>query len=225
MSSIGTSNGGALTKEGAHALRLAELAAMATTLESYADADWDHSTYCDGWRVRDVVGHMLTGYTTPLLPMVRAVAAKGFNVDRASAVKSAEYGSTHSPTELLDELRRVQRDDVRMGIAKLIPPSEGVVDHVIHHLDITRPLGRPTTTSDAARRAALDRIVTLGGFVRAKPRAKGLRFEATDQEWSWGSGPVVRGPSEDLLLALSGRPTGLAALSGDGLPTLRARLG
>ena len=106
----------------------------------------------------------------------------------------------------------------------MIPASEGVVDHVIHHIDITRPLGRPTTTSPAARRAALDKIVTLGGFVRAKARARGLRFAATDLDWSWGTGPLVSGVAEDLLLALSGRPVGLDALSGDGLPTLRSRL-
>ncbi len=208
----------------AHELRLGELDAIARTLEHYDDADWDHETYCEGWRVRDVVGHMLVGYTTPMGSMLRVVAGARFDVDRASAAESAEYGSAHTPAELLDELRRVQRDNVRMGITKFIPASEGVVDHVIHHIDITRPLGRPTTTSDAARRAALDRIVTLGGFVRAKKRAKGLRFETTDLDWSWGTGPVVRGPAEDLLLALSGRRVGLAALAGDGAATLAARL-
>jgi uncharacterized protein (TIGR03083 family) len=198
---------------------------MITTLAPYSDADWDHDTFCEGWRVRDVVGHMLLGYTTPMGAMLRKVAAARFDVDRASAIGSVDYGSAHSPAELLAELRRVQRDDVRKGISKVIPASDGVVDHVIHHLDITRPLGRPTTTSAAARRAALAHIVTLGGFVRAKARAKGLRFEATDVEWAWGSGPTVRGSAEDLLLALSGRPAGLAALAGDGLTTLRARLG
>jgi hypothetical protein len=47
-----------------HAMRRRELAAMCETLSSYSDADWDHDTYCTGWRVRDVVGHMLAGYTT-----------------------------------------------------------------------------------------------------------------------------------------------------------------
>lgn len=210
---------------GDHAMRLRELGAICETLTTFDDADWDHDTYCDGWRVRDVVGHMLVGYTTPMASMIAKVGAQRFNVDRASAVESAAYGSSHTPAELLDELRRVQRDDVRKGISKMIPASEGVVDHVIHHIDITRPLGRPTTTTPAARLAALDKIVTLGGFVRGKGRAKGLRFVATDLDWSWGSGPVVTGPSEDLLLALSGRAVGLDALSGDGLATLRSRLG
>ena len=208
-----------------HTLRRRELAGLCTTLAQYDDEDWDHETYCDGWRVRDVVGHMLVGYTTPMGSMLVKVASKRFDVDRASAVESVAYGSSHTPTELLEELRRVERDDVRRGISRMIPASEGVVDHVIHHIDITRPLGRSTTTSPEARQVALDKIVTLGGFVRAKGRAKGLRFVATDLDWSWGSGPTVSGPSEDLLLALSGRVVGLGGLSGDGVPALDSRLG
>jgi uncharacterized protein (TIGR03083 family) len=208
----------------AHALRLQELGAICYSLAQFDVADWDHDTYCEGWRVRDVVGHMLVGYTTPMPSMIRKLASKRFNVDRASAVESVAYGSSHTPAQLLDELLRVQRDDVRKGISRVIPAREGVVDHVIHHIDITRPLGRKTSTSPAARFAALDKIVTLGGFVRAKDRAKGLRFVATDLAWHWGEGPLVGGPSEDLLLALSGRPVGLAALTGAGVSTLRDRL-
>ena len=209
----------------AHELRLQELGAICDSLNRFDDADWDHDTYCEGWRVRDVVGHMLLGYTTPMASMLAKIASKGFNVDRASAVESVAYGSGHTPSQLLAELQRVQRDNVRMGITRIIPADEGVVDHVIHHLDITRPLGRLTTTSAEARLAALARIVTLGGFVRAKARAKGLSFAATDAAWRWGVGPEVVGGSEDLLLALSGRPVGLAPLSGDGVALLAARVG
>ena len=197
---------------------------MGQTLAGYSDDDWEHDTYCAGWQVRDVIGHMLTGYTTPMGAMVRKLARYRFDVDRASAIESVALARRHTPAELLAELQRVHADRVRKGISKVIPASESVVDHVIHHIDITRPLGRPTTTAPATRLAALDRIVTLGGFVRAKARAKGLSFEATDLDWSWGQGPRVKGPSEDLLLALSGRAVGLSALIGDGMEALRARV-
>lgn len=171
-----------------------------------------------------LLAHVPRGQSTAQHPPRDAEHERAVRVDRVSAATSAAYGSARTPAELHEELRRVQRDDVRRGITRIIPASEGVVDHVIHHLDITRPLGRPTTTTNAARRAALDRIVTLSGFVRAKPRAKGPRFEATDLDWSWGTGSVVRGPAEDLLLALSGRRVGLAALTGVDATTLEARL-
>ena len=73
-------------------------------------------------------------------------------------------------------------------------------------------------------RAALDAAPTLTGFIGAKARSAGLRFEASDLEWSWGDGPVVRGPGEALLLVLCGRPVALADLEGEGLATLRSRV-
>jgi hypothetical protein len=48
-------------------------------------------------------------------------------------------------------------------------------------------------------------------------------LRATDADWSVGSGPVVSGPALSLVLALTGRPTALADLSGDGLAALRSR--
>src|SRR4051812_18384971 len=71
-----------------HERRRRELAGMCETLSTYSDADWDHDTYCTGWRVRDVVGHMLAGYTTPMPTMLAKVASHRFNVDKASAVES-----------------------------------------------------------------------------------------------------------------------------------------
>ncbi|WP_280234759.1 hypothetical protein [Nocardia cyriacigeorgica] len=52
---------------------------------------------------------------------------------------------------------------------------------------------------------------------------EGLRFEATDLDWTHGSGPIISGPAEALLLALSGRTPALDRLHGDGVPILRAR--
>ena len=204
-------------------LRLDELDSLCATLGEMTDEQWDADSLCEGWRVRDVVAHMLVGYTTPMPTMLAKVARYGFNVPKASAIESRSFGSSHSPAELLDTLRAVQRDNLRKGISRVIPPDEGMVDHVIHHLDITRPLGLPTHTSDTNRRAALRRAVTLGGMVKAKGRAKGLRIVATDLDWSWGEGPEVRGTADDLLLALSGRRSALAGLDGDGLPLLTGR--
>ena len=204
-------------------LRLDELAALCETLGDMSEQQWDADSLCEGWRVRDVVGHMLVGYTTPMPTMIAKVARYGFNVPKASAIESRAFGSSHSPDELLAALQTVQRENVRKGISRVIPPDEGMVDHVIHHLDITRPLGLPTHTSDTNRRAALARAVNLGGMVKARGRAKGLRVVATDLDWSWGEGPEVRGTADDLLLALSGRPSALTELTGDGLAVLATR--
>jgi hypothetical protein len=54
---------------------------------------------------------------------------------------------------------------------------------------------------------------------------KGLRLTATDIEWSHGSGPVVTGTAEALLMAIAARPAALADLSGEGVTTMAVRLG
>lgn len=214
---------GAPSKADQHRMRLEELGAIVDTLDSLDDEQWDAQSGCEGWRVRDVIGHLLVGYTTPMPSMILKVARRGFNVDEASRVESAAYASAHTPSELLATIRAVQTNDIRKGIAKLIPPQEGVVDHVIHHIDIREPLGLEVKPDETRLRAALDTVVTLGGFVRGKGRAKGLRFESTDLDWSWGDGPLVTGPAVDVLLAVSGRTVGLAGLSGAGSDSLASR--
>ena len=62
------------------------------------------------------------------------------------------------------------------------------------------------------------------GFVPGK-RTKGLRFEATDLDWSAGDGALVSGPAEAILLAVANRPIALRDLGGDGANTLGNRIG
>ena len=57
-----------------------------------------------------------------------------------------------------------------------------------------------------------------------RERAEALGLEAGDVGWTHGSGAVVRGPYDALLLALGGRAAGLAHLSGDGVDVLAPRV-
>lgn len=58
-----------------------------------------------------------------------------------------------------------------------------------------------------------------------KKNSRGIRLVATDLDWTSGSGPRVAGPGEAILMATAGRHEALADLSGEGLATLRGRLG
>jgi hypothetical protein len=77
-------------------------------------------------------------------------------------------------------------------------------------------------------RACLDHCTSVTGnlFVIGVPRRRGrnLRLVATDLGWSSGRGPTVEGPAEGVLMAIAGRPTALASLSGDGVPLLAERI-
>jgi uncharacterized protein (TIGR03083 family) len=152
------------------------------------------------------------------------IAKRGFNIPKASNDESIAFGSSHTPAEILAIFDEIHTKDIRRGIARVIKPTEGLVDHVIHHQDVRRPLGRPRVVPEDRLVAALDVIPGLGGFVGAKKRVAGLRLVADDVEWSHGDGPEVTGPGESLLLASSGRPVALDELRGDGLDTLRGRL-
>lgn len=205
-------------------LRLDEMGSIVELLHELDDAQWDAATLCDGWRVRDVISHMCLGYTTPMPKMVALIAKRSFNIDRASKEESIAFGDAHSPAELASILDRIHRDDIRKGISRVIPSKEGLVDHFTHHQDIRRPLDLPREMPADRLLAALEAAPRIGGLLKAKGRAKGLRFVASDLDWSAGDGPEVKGNGEAILLALGGRPSVLDELGGEGLPALRERL-
>ena len=110
------------------------------------------------------------------------------------------------------------------GLAKMVPPGEFFVDKLIHGQDIRRPLGIERVIPVDHLTAALDAMPRIGGFLKSKRVAKGLRLVATDVDHTVGDGPEVRGPAEAIVLALSGRPVGLPELQGAGVATLRDRI-
>lgn len=197
---------------------------IAAALGELQDAEFDAMSLCEGWRVRDVVSHMVVGHTAPMSKILVEVAKNGFSVPKGSFEISREYGSAHSAAEIRDAWSAVARDHTRKGITKVISEKEGMVDHLIHHQDIRRPLGRPRTIPAERLTAALDALPTIGGFLKSKQRMKGLSWRATDVDWTFGEGPEVSGPAEALLLAASGRPAALPELSGDGQAELASRL-
>src|SRR2546421_11270059 len=83
------------------AMRLAEMESISEFLHTLSTADWDHDSLCDGWRVRDVIGHMCVGYTTPMGSMLAKVAKRRFNIPRASFEESKAFGTSHVPAEIL----------------------------------------------------------------------------------------------------------------------------
>jgi uncharacterized protein (TIGR03083 family) len=197
---------------------------LGDTLAELSEADWDAASLCEGWRVRDVVSHMLTGHTYPVRAFLGPGLSAGLNVDKAASAMAIDYGSAHTPAEILAAWQGVVANRTTKGISKAIPRKEGFVDHLVHHQDIRRPLGKPRQIPEPRLRAALDLAVSLGGMVKPKKKAQGLKLVATDLDWSHGEGLEVRGPGEAIVLALYGRSAALADLEGEGLDTLGARL-
>jgi uncharacterized protein (TIGR03083 family) len=195
----------------------ADFSAYLHTLE--AD-DWERDSLCEGWRVRDVVGHILYGNELQLWTLPLRLARYGFSSDRSGKAYSIARAEGRSPAELV---RAFDERDPWAGTCRVFPPRLTLLDRLVHHQDIRRALGHGRSIPADRLLASLDGTPTLGSVFGAKRRTAGLRLRATDVDWTWGDGPEVSGPGEALLMAMLGRGQALGDLAGDGLATLSAR--
>lgn len=205
-------------------LRLAAVKDMAATLGEVGDALWEEPSLCDGWQIRHIPAHLVTGYVFSPEQVAEVVAEVG-SVPEAAKRGAIEYASSLEAPAIVEEFERHAGQPEPTGIAAVIPPPELFVDQLVHRLDVAVPLGLPTYITEEHLVAALNAMPAMEGFIGSRDRASGLRLEATDVSWAWGDGPVVGGPAEALLLALSGRPCGVERCQGDGVELLAAKQG
>jgi uncharacterized protein (TIGR03083 family) len=198
-----------------------ERVALADELGGLAPADWDLESRCRGWRVRDVVGHLVylaeatyPGWALDTIRYGRAVLA-----NRALDVTARRLGSA-DPHELLDRLRAASGGHFRAPGA---PPAAAVGEVVVHGEDVRRPLGLATPEREPDGLVPVLRLYRRVGWFFTRSGSRGLRLVATDTDWAAGSGPEVRGPALELLLAMAGRPPSGDELAGDGVATLYSR--
>lgn len=203
-----------------------EVTAIADLLDSLDEVQLDAQSLCEGWRVRDVAGHLASGSCISVPAVLGHTIRHGFSVPKASKDGAIEWADSHSAAEMAAQLRRTAASyptGKQKGLIKMIKPTDLVLDQLVHLQDMRRPLGLGTDLPEEHLLAALSVGPEVRGFVGAAKRSKGLRFEATDVDWTWGDGPTVRGPGEAILLALTGRPAGRADLDGEGLSELARR--
>jgi uncharacterized protein (TIGR03083 family) len=183
--------------------------ALADALTAGPRAIADAPSLCAGWSVRHVVAHMTMAARYDGPAFMRELAAAGHNFDVLSETVARRDG--HLPFEtLLDNLRCDT-------MATWTPPgggSAGALSHVvIHGLDITAATGLPRTSSDEATRVVLSTL-TGGAAAHFGVDVTGRLLRATDLDWHFGDGPVLKAPAADLVLALAGRPRRGMDLSG-----------
>lgn len=201
-------------------LAQAERADLTDLLATLTPAQWECPSLCAGWRVRDVVAHMFSYDELGLAGVVWRFVRGGILLDRVNASGVATYAG-HSPEELLTLAREHQRP---RGLTAAFGGKIALTDATIHHQDIRRPLGLPRVIPPDRLRVVLD-FAIFAPPIGASKRARGLRLEATDLDWATGTGLVVEGPAESLLMAIAGRPGAVAELAGAGQPTLAERIG
>ncbi|TKG72934.1 maleylpyruvate isomerase family mycothiol-dependent enzyme [Prauserella endophytica] len=200
------------------ALARAERADLADLLATLTPEQWEVPSLCAGWRVRDVVAHLLSYEELDGRGLLRRLVRGRFTPGRINAVGLADNGA-HDPEELRALLARHLTP---RGLTAAFGGRIGLVDGLIHHQDIRRPLGLPREVPAERLRQALP-FALYAPVIRGALRARGLRLVATDLDWTHGRGPEVRGKAEALLLAIAGRASVVDELSGEGQAELKRR--
>ena len=209
---------------------------LVSLLDRLDGTQWHTPSLCKGWRVREVVGHIVTPFETSMPSFFLRLMANRFSIDKTLDRVAKEL--SRCPTSELTSVLRLNIDN------RLTPPGigpeGGLADLVIHTQDICRPLGVPPILDEEKARFLLDQFIKGDGrrffnpvwrALRLTPKpspsamASGFHLVAEDLDWSMGDGPDVRGTGEALLMCFAGRHVALVDLKGEGVDQLRAKLG
>jgi uncharacterized protein (TIGR03083 family) len=173
---------------------------LADLLAATAVDTWDVPTLCEKWLVRHVIAHVTMPVRLSPEQFWAEMAAAGGNFTLLSDTVAARDASL-PVADLLDQLRSPR-------LHAWQPPGSGAagaVSHaVIHSLDVTIALDRPVVAPVEAVTAVLDQLTAASGTLFGVDLT-GVRLEAADTAWSWGSGQLVRADSGSLVALLGGR--------------------
>ncbi|WP_216916042.1 maleylpyruvate isomerase family mycothiol-dependent enzyme [Nocardia noduli] len=197
-----------------------ERASLVELLEALPPTAWDHASLCAGWRVRDVVAHVVLSahaeITTILIALIRARGSLDALI-RDSAVRHADERTNE---QLVTELR----DTIAVRFTPVgTIPADRLMDLLVHGQDIAVPLGLRREMPITAAHLAATRVWAMGTRFRARKKFGGYRLIATDTDWAVGAGLRIEGPVADLLLLITGRYNALNQLTGEGVAQLLSR--
>ena len=196
-----------------------ERADFAAFLATLSPQQWQAPTLCAGWRVRDVVAHVI-GYDDLDTRRLLAHVIQGrLRLGRVNAAALARYHA-RSPEQLLALLTDHPQP---RGVPAALGGRVGLTEALIHHQDIRRPLAQPRAIPPERLLPAL-RIALIAPDIGGLWRIRGVRLVATDLPFSAGIGQEVRGPAEALLMTIAGRHGVAGELPGPGQRKLARRI-
>lgn len=186
------------------------------------DEQLDTESLCGAWTVRQVLGHLVMPVAGSVGTLIWRTMRERLSVDRASASIAIDLARRPVP-ELTGLLRDRAEQATHVPIVGTMGP---LTDSCVHLRDCARPLGLPDDVPLEDWGLVLEWLPTKQASRGLVPRGRldGLALRATDQDWAWGIGAEVTGPSEALALAVAGREVALDDLIGSGVAVLRDRL-
>ncbi|MCB1027040.1 MAG: maleylpyruvate isomerase family mycothiol-dependent enzyme [Microthrixaceae bacterium] len=195
--------------------------AFADLIDSLSDEQLAGTTLCEGWTPKEVLAHVVSFVDVSFPKFMGNVAKAKFNFDVASD-RMARSLARRPTADLVATLRN---NATKAAAVPIFAEGLTVLDATVHAQDVRRGLGIDETPDGDLVRHCLE-FMASG---KAKPifdakLIEGLSLQADDVEFRHGSGPVVDGTGEALMMALLDRPSALPELTGDGVDQLRQRL-
>ncbi len=191
---------------------------LANTLETLSPDQWATASWCEGWTVLELTGHLVAAAEQTTLNFYRELLAA-----RLSFNRFAETGARKTAAAGSSEMVRRLRARTTTTNHPPAPVMAMLGEIVVHGDDIRRPLALSHNTPQEALIAVADNWKRTNLLIGSKRRISGLSLRSTDAAWSHGSGPEVAGPMQSLVLAMTGRKGSLGDLSGDGVALLAGR--
>ena len=199
----------------------AERAALAATLADLPAEDWSRTSLCTGWTVQDVAAHVIStpqvGWSDIAAMTVRNL---GRSYNRMIFREVKRISARETPATILADFERYADSTHRVPITTSIEP---LLDALLHHQDIVRPLGLTHAMPPEAAAVAADRVRRLSFLLGTRRLVRSVRMVADDVDWTRGSGPTISGPMQELLMICSGREPDGTLVTGDGLAEVPAR--
>ena len=198
-----------------------ERRSLAATLAGLDAEQWEQPSLCEGWTVKEVAAHVIAHPQIGWAQMPGMVARNlghGYNAMIFREVK--RLGERSTKESILADFRTYDSSTRKVPTTT---PVEPLIDALVHHQDILRPLGLRHERAPEAAAVAADRSRTLAFLSGSRAVVKGTRMVATDIDWSRGRGPTLTGPIQELLMVCMGRGRVAEGLSGEGTELLPAQ--
>lgn len=177
---------------------------VAGLLEELTAEQWESPSLCEGWRVRDVAGHIIWRIGNSAGGMLRDARTALF-VEHISPRHIMDELSLRAGEGDYEEIVRRIRSIAAARLAGVGRTGIGdLIESVVHGFDIAQPLGIDLAIDQAITDSVAARSTLLAGSkVRSVLRERTL--VASDAGWRIGHGPELEGTAEAIVLFLFGR--------------------
>jgi uncharacterized protein (TIGR03083 family) len=182
------------------------LDSLADALSTLTDDAWAAESLCAGWSVKDATAHLAWRVGSPTRQMAadvaRATAAgRHLNPLRSMDDIAHDRAASVSGWDLVGELRLIA-EDKRAGRGRTNPGE--LFEVVVHGYDAAHAAGVHVPFAAGATHS-VGRQAMLLAKPRVRVATRTRTLLAADDGWSVGSGPVIEGTAESVILYLTGR--------------------